>query len=93
MPSYTEGLPNALLEAMSSGNVCIAPRHIYKGYLKDKENVIMCSLDPKDIADKILILVNNPKLRKKIEKNARKFVEDNLKLEDMGKLYRDILLD
>ena len=60
----------------------------YRTLVKDCELGINCINDPKDIADKIEILINDTKLRKKMGKNNRKLAEEKF---DRKITYIDIV--
>jgi len=62
--------------------------------LKNKENCILCNMaDPKAIADSILLLKRNRKLRNKIAKNGYNFFKENFSTIRIGKKVKEILLN
>lgn len=64
-----------------------------KELFKDRENCLMVNLaDPKDLADKILELKNNPELRKKIAENGYELYKKRLTPKALGKELLDIYL-
>lgn len=75
-PSLSEGLGNSFLEAMAAGLPVIAtPVGGIPDFLKDGETGLFCETkNPKNIAEKIKILLGNKELRKKIIKNAQEMV-------------------
>jgi len=77
-PSLTEGLGCSFLEAMSVGLPLIAtPVGGIPDFLKDGETGLFCDVNnPKDIADKVLRLMNDKELYKKISKNGVEIVRE-----------------
>ena len=79
LPSYYEGLPTTLLEAMSCGIPLIATD--VKGsseVITDGETgLLVPPRDPKKLAEAILRLLDDEELRERISINARKYVVDN----------------
>lgn len=75
LPSYIEGQPKVLLEAMSCGVSVIAsgiPAH--KEIIVNKINGILCGTNADKIAKSIRYLYQNPKIRNKLSKNGRKTI-------------------
>lgn len=96
-PSRREGLPNALLEAISSGLPTIASniggnidiiKDNYNGLLFESEN-------EKELAEKIVVLVKDKKMQRKFSKHARTTAVKNFSLdivcEDYFKLYKSLV--
>ena len=86
LPSFYEGMPKALLEAMACGLPCIGTdvrgineviKHNYNGWL--------VKTDLKSIKQGIVKLMNDKNLRKKLGKNARKTIEEKYSLEKVLK--------
>lgn len=80
LPSvYGEGLPIALLECMSYGNVPIVTQDGSIGqFIKDGENgLIVRKSDPDNIAQAIKMIYYNRNLLLKLSINARTFIFDN----------------
>ena len=86
LPSRSEGLSNALLEAMLSGLPCIAtsvggnPEVVVNGetgYLVPPEN-------PKELADRILKLLASPDLRSSMGRQGHDRVQTEFSLETMA---------
>lgn len=78
-PSLIEGLPNALLEAMSAGLPCVSfdcdtgPREI----IIDGENGFLVPVEnTKILASRVNSLINDSELRQKIGQNAKKAMKD-----------------
>jgi glycosyltransferase involved in cell wall biosynthesis len=96
LPSFQEGLPVALLEAMALGKACIASninaipeavKHFETGLLVDPGN-------SQKLAQIIGELADDVRLQKKLGKNAQKFVLENFEEKIIGKkmlrLYENI---
>ena len=73
-PSYFEGFPNALAEALSWGIPCIGLRNTLgvNSLIEDNVNGLLVDPTIKDFSRAINTLVNNDKLRKKMSLEARK---------------------
>jgi N-acetyl-alpha-D-glucosaminyl L-malate synthase BshA len=97
LSSETESAPLTLLEAMSCGLPVVSTRvggipeiikEGFNGFLVDIKH-------PEAIAEKIIQLNNNPDLRMKMGKNARKTILDNftasIVLQDYMEVYEGIL--
>lgn len=83
LPSYNEGMPMSVLEAMAYKNVTIStnvggiPRII-----QNEENGIIINSGDKDSMQKYLIrLIEDKQLRNKLSKNARKTIEEKFNIE------------
>jgi N,N'-diacetylbacillosaminyl-diphospho-undecaprenol alpha-1,3-N-acetylgalactosaminyltransferase len=82
LPSQREGHPKVLLEAMSCGLPCVgADVEGIREVIQDGENGLLCSLTPKDMADKIYRLFSDPDLALRLGQAARHFVEANFDLD------------
>jgi len=77
MSTTESNIPIKVLEAWALGVPVIATRHeIYEFIgLKNFEDIVFCEPEPEDIAHKILILLSNESLRKKIVEKSSKLVE------------------
>ncbi len=96
LPSKQEGLPKAIMEAMASGIPVVATD--VRGSRDLVDNGVTGFLvklgDVKDFANKLLILIENPDLRKQMGNAAReKIKEYSLEkvLEEMKEIYRKFL--
>jgi glycosyltransferase involved in cell wall biosynthesis len=92
LPSYTEGLPNIMLEAMACGTTILAtPMGAIPDFIKDGETgFIMENNSPKCIAKNILRVLNHPNLEQ-IANNGRALVEKEFTYEKAVEGYRGIL--
>ena len=92
-PSLSEGFPNALLEAMSSGLACISfdcvsgPNEI----IQDGKNGYIVKVgDVFAFAEKLNLLINDDILRTKISQEAI-YVREKYNIETIGKIYINII--
>lgn len=96
-PSFREGLPNVILEAMSyqmpivTTNVGIIPQVIRN----KKEGLLINPRDKKALVQAVEELVESPTLAESLAQEARKKVEQDLSIkrncEEHIKLYREVL--
>ena len=72
LPSYSEGMPNVILEAMATRTPIISTQvGGLKEVLRDGENAIITKAgDPTDLSEKILRCLNDAELRNRIAANA-----------------------
>jgi len=84
MSSTENVLPIKIIEAWALGIPVIATRHKIFDYLglRDGEDLLYCEPEPSDVADKIMILVNDIELRRKLANNgylrAREFCYEKI---------------
>jgi len=94
LPSYTEGLPNIMLEAMACGTPVLAtpvgaiPDVIIDG----KTGFIMENNSPECIAENVIRALNAPDLER-IAENGRRFVEENFTFEKVVENWKRVLQD
>jgi glycosyltransferase involved in cell wall biosynthesis len=94
LPSYGEGLPNIVLEAMACGTPVLAtPVGGIPDVIEDGETgFLLEDNSPECIAKNIFRALEHPNLNR-IVKNARKLVEDEYSYEKAVERYRKILKD
>lgn len=97
MPSIQEGLGLSIIEAMALGKPVIATDvGGISTLVKDrKTGLLVPPHDPDKLADAILNLLEDKLMRQKIGLNAKEYVRENFKLEDMASkvenVYREVL--
>jgi len=91
LPSLYEGMPKALLEAMSCGLPVIGTD--VKGInevIVNNYNGILCKTDYLSIKNCIINIMDNDDLKNRLGENARKTIIDNYSLENL--IYKEIRL-
>lgn len=76
--SHWEGMPKVLLEAMSCGTPCLCSETKEIKEIVNNETAILCGTSPEDITGKLNWIVENPEEARRIGRNAREFIINNL---------------
>ena len=93
LPSYTEGFPNVILEAMHLGKAIIATNvGAIPEILGNNIGVVINSKSVKDIIDSLELLICNPNLRVEYSRKAKEESEQYL-LENVLKAYNKVWFD
>lgn len=92
IPSYTEGLPNILLESMACGAIAVAtPAGGIPDLLKDsKTGFLLNNNSPESIAEGVLRVLNYPKLEE-IANNAYDIIKRNYTLKAARERYKRVI--
>jgi glycosyltransferase involved in cell wall biosynthesis len=77
LPSEIEGLPTALLEAMSYGNCCLASDIEENLEALNGYGYSFRTMDVKDLTQKMKLLIENPELVSSIKEKAKEYVLTN----------------
>ncbi|OGM98974.1 MAG: hypothetical protein A2915_03365 [Candidatus Yanofskybacteria bacterium RIFCSPLOWO2_01_FULL_41_34] len=95
-PSLSEGLGTAFLEAMAAGLPIVGTAvGGIPDFLKNGQTGLFCKVsDPKDLAEKIILLLSDKQLREKIINNGRALVAEkynwNIIANEFAKIYERI---
>lgn len=94
LPSMTEGLPLALLEAMSSGVASVATRvGANASILSEDAGILVTPGDSKELGTAISSLVNDREKRQQMGKRAREIVEQRYVEQECFEKYERLFSD
>ncbi len=86
LPSFHEGMPKALLEAMSCGVACIGTDVPgIKDFIQHNKTGVLTKTDSRSLRKAIIGLISDKKLQQRLGKNARKYIVDNFSLKKLIK--------
>ncbi len=92
LPSFYEGHPKALLEAMSCGVACIGTDVVgINNVIDHLENGYLCRTDYQSLAKAITEVLNNEELRKKTGRKAREYIVRNFDIEKVLQMELEVL--
>ncbi|CAN5832330.1 glycosyltransferase [soil metagenome] len=92
---YGEGFPNVFFKALSVGMPVVSTKfRAARDFLKEEKNYLACTPEPESIAEKIIELIENKKLRQTMSENNFEFgkslLPENIAQEFL-EIYTDIL--
>lgn len=95
LPSYAEGMPNVLLEAMSTGRACIGTdiSGIREVIVDPECGLLVPPGDIAALADAIATLTDSDKQLQAVGKTARDRIETHFAISQTSAMYRDIFSD
>jgi glycosyltransferase involved in cell wall biosynthesis len=93
LPIHGFGIKTRLLEAMAMGKPVVISSVGIRGIdVTPEENIIVAD-DPEEFAERVVELLNDEALRKRIGTNARKLMEKKYSWEKMSDMLNDVLLE
>ena len=95
LTSFQETLPMAVLEALATGTPVIASNVGGIPYMvqQNRTGFLVNPNEPKDIAEKLLILASDKNTRKKMGRRARKHAEKRWKAEIIARKHLNLYLE
>jgi len=87
LPSYSEGLPNAVLEAMAASLPVIITPGCHLPEVEQYKAGLIVTPDISSIIDALQKLLSNPELLKQMGDNAYQLVQSEFSQEKMGKKF------
>ena len=95
LPSYSEGLSNALMEAMASGCACIASRVGGNTFLIEEgtSGLLFTPSNREELQKHLLNLIKDGNKREALGQNARKRIESMFSWDIVGKKYATLFAD
>ena len=95
LPSYSEGLSNALMEAMASSCACIASRVGGNTFLIEEgtSGLLFTPGNREELQKHLLSLIKDGSKRETLGQNARKRIEDRFSWDTVGSEYATLFAD
>ena len=92
LPSYSEGLSNALMEAMASGCACIASDVGGNRFLLQNgvSGFLYPAGDREALQSHLRRLIEDPSRRRSLGEAARRRIHEHFSWETVGKLYKEL---
>lgn len=97
LPSYREGLPKSLLEAMAAGLPCVSTDVPgCREAVRDRDNgLLVPAKNPSALADALELLIKNPEIARRMGKRGRERLEQEFSAQKVNSatlsLYREML--
>ena len=93
LPSWNEGLPNAMIEAMAASlAVVVTSVGVIPDYVEDRKHAMLVSpCDEKSLEEALKLVVSETGLRHELAKNGHNLVKRNFSLEPAMQLLGDVI--
>ena len=93
LPSYNEGMPNAMIEAMAASlAVIVTSVGVIPDYIEDRKHAMLIPpRDEKSLEEALKLVVSDNDLRHELAKNGHNLVKENFSLKPAMKLLGDVV--
>jgi glycosyltransferase involved in cell wall biosynthesis len=94
LPSQSEGLSNALLEAMAAGKAIVASdNESHRAMFRNGDNALLFRLDDhEDLAEKITLILTDRRLRSRLSRSARELCVQRFSTTQLGPKLENLYL-